>query len=335
MATDKSMSYIVHIDKPVNPLIQNINLDIVGWIARNRSNTFKLTFKVNNVDYHANICSRPDVEQALNVSAFNNIQATGWHIRIDRDVLYKTSGRAITLNIFNDDDLVYEKIFYKCASLRLEDDSSPLVFMHIPKTGGTALRQFIDFAFAEWPVLNIYDDYPGVMGAELNDLSPQFLASRELIFGHFAFGFNESLTKKAKYFVVLRDPRSLVNSYINFTTNYDVNLLDNPLVRYISGAYGKVAYGELTEAHLKRAIENINSQFYVIQADKLQSFADEISDLLDLKKMLIPRINEGKYSTKAVQLSAPEAITHLDEKLYEYSLRIKQNLKHFLLSTYN
>ena len=113
MATDKSVSNTVHIDKPGNTFIQNINLDIVGWFASNRGNTSKLSFKVNNVDYHANFCSRPDVEQALNVSAFNNIQATGWHIRIDRDVLYKTSGRAITLNIFNDDDLVYEKIFYK------------------------------------------------------------------------------------------------------------------------------------------------------------------------------------------------------------------------------
>lgn len=333
MATDKSVNDTVYIDRPSNSFIHNINLDIVGWFANNRGNPCKLSFKINKVDCHVNLCPRPDVEQVLNVGGFDDIQAMGWHIQVDRDVIYKTSGRTITLNIFNDDDLVYEKIFYKCASLRAESDASPLIFMHIPKTGGTALRQFIDFAFAEWPVLNIYDDYPGIKELELNKLDSQFLASREIVFGHFAYDFNEAITKNARYFVVLRTPRHLVNSYMNFTTDYDINFLDNPLVRYISGAYGKIAYGELTEAHLEMAIENIDSHFYVIQADKLQSFANEMADLLGLRKMQIPRINEGIYNPKAVHQPLP--LLHLDEKLYEYSRHIKQDLKHFLIGTNN
>lgn len=329
MATDKSVSDAVHIDRPGNAFIQNINLDILGWFASHRSDPCRLSFKINNVDCRASLSARPDVEQALNPEGSNNIQATGWHIQVDRDVIYKTSGRTITLNIFNNDDLIFEKIFYKCSSLRIEDDSSPLVFMHIPKTGGTALRYFIEHSFSGWPVLYIYDDYPGVKVAELNDLSPPFLASRELIYGHFAFGFNERLTKKAKYFVVLRNPQNLVNSYMNFTANYDFNLLDNPLVRYISGAVGKVAYGALTEAHLDMAIGNIEAHFYVIQSDKLQSFADEMSELLGLRKMQIPRINEGKYNVKAIDLPV-SPLWHLDEKLYSYTKGLEQNLKKFL-----
>jgi hypothetical protein len=324
----------VFIDRPSNSFIRNINLDVAGWFASNRGNPCKLSFKINNVDCHVNLCSRPDVEQVLNIGGTDDIHVMGWHIQVDRDVIYKTSGRTITLSIFNDDDLIYEKIFYKCASLRVGDDATPLIFMHIPKTGGTALRQFIDFAFAKWPILNIYDDYPGIKVSELNQLDSQFLASREILFGHFPYNFNEFFTKKSKYFVILRPPRELINSYINFTTNYDINLLDNPLVRYVSGAYGKVAYGELTEAHLERAIENIDAHCYVIQTDKLQSFADEISDLFGLKEMQIPRVNEGKYNSKAIDLPI-SPLWHLDEKLYEYSLQLKQDLKHFLIGTDN
>jgi hypothetical protein len=332
ITTDKSENDTVHIDRPGSSFIQNINLDIVGWFASNRRDPRRLSFKINNVDFHANLYSRPDVEEALNPDGSNSIQAMGWHIRVDRDVIYKTRGRAVTLNIFNDGDLVYEKVFYKCVSLRVEEDSSPLVFMHIPKTGGTALRSFVDYAFSEWPVLNVYDDYPGINADKLNKLDSKFLASREILFGHFAYGFNESLINSSKYFVVLREPVDLVNSYINFitNTNYDVNFFDNPLVRYTSGAYGKVAYGELTEAHLDQAIENINTFFYVIQTDKLQSFADEMSDLLGLRKMQISRINEGVYSSKADHLSVCPLL-HLDKKLYEYSRHLKQDLKQFLI----
>lgn len=324
------MDDIIHIDKPNSSFVRNLNQDIVGWFACHREKPCKLSFKVNNVDCHASLCSRPDVEHALNVGGSNDIQAMGWLIRVDKEVIYKTSGRTFTIRIFNDDDIVCEKIFYKCVSLRIEDDSSPLIFMHIPKTGGTALRQFIDYAFADWPILNIYEDYPGVKALELNKLDTKFLASREIVFGHFSYNFDELITTKtSKYFVVLRQPRELVNSYVNFTTNYDLNLLDNPLVRYISGFYGKVPFGELIEAHLEYAIKNIQSQFYVIQADKLQSFADELSALLGLKNIAIPRINEGRYNSKTASPPVPPLI-HLDEKLYEYSLRVKQNLKHFL-----
>jgi hypothetical protein len=94
------------------------------------------------------------------------------------------------------------------------DTRAPLlIFVHLPKTGGSTLARVLKDQYASDTVLSLYDSFSG---AELQDVPRERLDGLRVVMGHFAFGAHRFVTRRATYVTVLRDPVDRVVSHYHF-----------------------------------------------------------------------------------------------------------------------
>src|SRR5882757_799503 len=82
----------------------------------------------------------------------------------------------------------------------VEDASSPIYFLHIPKTGGTTLGAFLESQY------RIEDICPAHSWSQLLTLPPTEIAKYRLIWGHFYPYIAKHVPILMRYMVFLRDP---------------------------------------------------------------------------------------------------------------------------------
>ncbi len=81
----------------------------------------------------------------------------------------------------------------------------PIIFVHIPKTGGMSFVPIITRNFHRKSVINL--DGPLVScAARLNALPEQTRAAIKCIYGHVPYGLHDSLARAAVYITLLRNP---------------------------------------------------------------------------------------------------------------------------------
>jgi Galactose-3-O-sulfotransferase len=81
-----------------------------------------------------------------------------------------------------------------------------IIFVHLPKCGGTTLNRLIEW---EYPITQVYSIDPSFFKWSYRKLlaaSPARLARMRVIQGHMPFGVHRILTQKATYVTVFRDP---------------------------------------------------------------------------------------------------------------------------------
>ena len=103
-----------------------------------------------------------------------------------------------------------------------------LIYLHIPKTGGTTLR---DIIYRQYPSKNILT-IPTLNESKsiINNLSRNREKQLDIIQGHLQHGIHESLEKNIKYFTIIREPIKRVLStyyYIISQPNNPQNLSNN------------------------------------------------------------------------------------------------------------
>ena len=82
----------------------------------------------------------------------------------------------------------------------ISDSASPLYFLHIPKTAGTTFNQYLESHF-------VADDVcPAHLWRELIAQSPESVAGKRLIWGHFYAFVHRHVSSPLRYLVFLRDP---------------------------------------------------------------------------------------------------------------------------------
>lgn len=157
-----------------------------------------------------------------------------------------------------------------------------VIFIHIPKTGGTTLNKIL---------INNYREYCNIYTTEANKILENISSARidylELLSGHFSFGLDQYFAKPCSYITLLREPVERIISHyyyvINSPNNYlyqevkgkEIGLaeyvkgylsaeLNNHQTRLISGMH---PYPEqpvqVTAKDLKRAKQNIKESFVV------------------------------------------------------------------------
>lgn len=84
-----------------------------------------------------------------------------------------------------------------------------IIFLHIPKTAGSSLRQIVEQEYPGDDCLSIY-----------THRTPEFLASiqedvpkAKAIYGHFSYGIHEFLGIHGRYVTFVRNPINRVLSY--------------------------------------------------------------------------------------------------------------------------
>lgn len=211
-----------------------------------------------------------------------------------------------------------------------------LIFMHIPKCGGTTLTSILTEAVPEdrrFPV-----DGRDVAGSRhaLAALADAERRRVDLLFGHLSYGWHELLApRQARYFTIVREPVSRVVSHYNYVRAHEKHYLHSPVmegkmsvadyvesgvttevndgqVRQISGvedivqaAYGRsgVGYGSDHASLLYRALGNVKSHFLLVGL--LERFDESMRLLQRLTGLRI-----GSYRPKNATRS-PTAVTAL------------------------
>ena len=96
------------------------------------------------------------------------------------------------------------------------------IHLHIPKTGGTTLRDIIQRQYQSEKILMI----PKLEESEniLKEVSTSKIKQLKLIQGHLKYGIHNHFQRRAKYFAIIRDPISRVLS----TYYYVLSQKNNP-----------------------------------------------------------------------------------------------------------
>tara|TARA_Y100000780_G_scaffold74421_1_gene66813 strand:+ start:29 stop:847 length:819 start_codon:yes stop_codon:yes gene_type:complete len=96
-----------------------------------------------------------------------------------------------------------------------------LINLHIPKTGGTTLR---DIIYRQYPINNIITT-PTLNESKsiINNLSLNKLKQLDIIQGHLQYGIHENLNRNIKYITIIRDPVKRVLSTYYYILNQENN----------------------------------------------------------------------------------------------------------------
>ena len=201
-----------------------------------------------------------------------------------------------------------------------------LIFMHIPKCGGTTLTSILTEAVPEGRRFSV--DGRNVAGSRraLAALPDGERRRIDLLLGHLSHGWHELLAPRpARYFTIVREPVARVVSHYNYVRSHDGHYLHSAVVegkmtladyvesgittevndgqvRQISGAedivqvpYGpsSIGYGADHGALLERALGNIERHFLLVGL--LERFDESMRRLQRLTGLRI-----GTYRPKNV-----------------------------------
>lgn len=161
--------------------------------------------------------------------------------------------------------------------------SETVLFMHIPKTAGTAFREAIVGNYRASQVAYLYPDPPGFLSCDLGLLPLEQRARFRLVLGHYHYGVHQFLPQKATYFTIVRDPVRRVISHFRYLIEPQkgpdsaspsllaellergatINL-DNLMVRCFSGVVkADVPPGHVNRDVYERAVHNLRTFKFV------------------------------------------------------------------------
>lgn len=156
-----------------------------------------------------------------------------------------------------------------------------LIFLHIPKTGGTSLRHIINKEYPGKACLHLYYPVP-YSSVVIKDIQAN-LASAQALYGHVSFGIHKLLGIEGEYIAFLRHPIARVISFYNHNARQAdapyyaaiqdgmslLNMLQSEVVETnnqmtrIIAAYGQT--GMLDDIGvLEQALDNIDKHFCLI-----------------------------------------------------------------------
>jgi len=194
----------------------------------------------------------------------------------------------------------------------------PLLFVHLPKTGGTSLGALFEAGMAQ-------DERVAVYGGELRLTGPDkdfvrrtkgSLDQLRLIYGHFSFGVHEILSTAPRYATILRDPVARVVSLYRhlarepglpfhrriaagmgleeWVAGGETEMTNNHACRVLSGTPPESRKFEDSPAMLNLAKRNVERYFEFLGT--MARFEDDVENLcrtLGLNPMPIPQLNTG------------------------------------------
>jgi hypothetical protein len=218
-----------------------------------------------------------------------------------------------------------------------------IIFIHIPKTAGTTLRDIIFAQYGETSVAPIYPEPIYMDVNEFKALADKDKKRARAIIGHIGFGFHTNLGSHAKfsYATFVRDPMRRCVSLYNHLRNAQFKgkeiqrdtligtyrpQFNNMQTRLISGSNPQ--HQDVTEGALDLAIENIEKHFSFVGVTERfdESF---VLATFDLGWKLVAYDTRNTASQWAANFSEDLSsdnmfldrlmeLNQLDRRLYEY-----------------
>jgi hypothetical protein len=216
------------------------------------------------------------------------------------------------------------------CTLRISPRTRPqrptVLFMHIPKTAGTAFREAIAANYHHADIAYLYPTLPGLLVKDLRALPIEQRRSYRVVIGHFQYGMHEALPQECEYITVVREPTARIQSQYAFFRQTQPELVgdsgrflsleavferkltvdfDNAMVRCFSGVDQRVfPPGSLTRDIFDLAVRNLRTAFTFVghQETSAASFA-RLRDRFDW------RASESLDNRNAGSISASSEIT--------------------------
>jgi hypothetical protein len=159
-----------------------------------------------------------------------------------------------------------------------------LIFLHLPKCGGTTLNRIIEWEYNPLRIFSIDPIFFLWSYQKLNRWPANRLARMQVLKGHMPFGIHRRLPQPSTYITFLRDPVERVISAYYFAKNYllhpkhrwiskltleeyvRVSPNHNVQTKYLSGRefVGDYHAGDCTEEMLTMAKENLVQHFSLV-----------------------------------------------------------------------
>ena len=241
------------------------------------------------------------------------------------------------------------------------NQNETLVFIHIPRTGGTTLSKILYQHFPEEARFIVGREILGDL-AKLAEMRDEQKRKIGLLFGHLCWGWQHELPQECQIVTVLREPTVRVISLYSYMKrrerhylykyasdpDYALNpfmikgvsrTVDNGMVRQLCGsdrfsdwANHRVAfndatipYGGVTRAHLEQAKVNLRQCAVVGVMERFDDFVRRLHERLELSP-----IPEDYGRINAVEHEIPQGPAwrtirkhvQLDQELYDYALEL-------------
>jgi hypothetical protein len=212
-----------------------------------------------------------------------------WHVGFYVDLFKHANvkpGESVEVDarLENGVSLVNAPRIVQVPASRPRQHRSTVLFMHIPKTAGTAFREYIASNFLYSEVAYLYPSLPGIPGGNLHSLPLDQRRGFRAVIGHYQFGVHECLPQESEYITIVREPASRTISQYAFLHETDPDFLrrsdrtaisliellerkltvdfDNPMVRCFSGVWeGDLPPGSISADVLALAIKNLHECF--------------------------------------------------------------------------
>ncbi|MGI9072310.1 MAG: DUF4118 domain-containing protein [Bryobacteraceae bacterium] len=225
-----------------------------------------------------------------------------------------------------------------------------LLYMHIAKTAGTALRETILKNYKQSEIAYIYPEPPGFPVRDLRDLPLAQRSQFRFVVGHFQYGIHNEIPNDYTYFSIVRNPLHRVRSHYNFLVEHKNPIvadhgriktleemlegkltvdLDNLMVRCFAGvSETHFTAGTINAEIYELARHHAGKEFlYIGQQERLADAYSVLQAKLGWNWSLPPEMmNRGSYSREDRMADADAALikrfNSWDFKLYEHILDI-------------
>ena len=280
---------------------------------------------------------RPDVAERLTCSGRH-----GFYIDLTP---YSDRGRPAIIDIRLSDGTPLDGCPVRAAIPCAAPRSRPaLLFMHIAKTGGTALREAITANFRQGRIAYLYPDVPGFPIRDLKELPLQQRSALQLVVGHFQYGVHDAVPGASSYATVVREPLCRVWSHYNYMvqrrdaailsggralslgealeSGATVNL-DNLMVRCFGGI-DEEAFppGSMDKGAFELARQNCDRAFaYVGLQERLDEAYSALSSKFQWAGAAPAVVNRGDYGGAGCSEREEALVRHFnrwDFQLYEH-----------------
>ena len=289
---------------------------------------------------------RPDVENTMNCSG-----AHGFYVDLSR--YFPASREAlIDVRLPTGASLTNAPAIMHVPAIMPRKRGPTVLFMHIPKTAGTAFREAIAANFPQSEIAYLYPTPPGFLVNDLRALPLEQRKSFRIVMGHYQFGMHEALPEDSEfeYITVVREPLARILSQYAYLLQKEperitedngtvLNLLeifkkrltvdfDNAMIRFFAGVDEReFPPGSLTQAIYDRALHHLQTAFaFVGHQEASEQSYDWMQQHYGWRaRSTLPLVNLGKVrmpsETHPVLTAAIRHYNRWDYLLYREILR--------------
>lgn len=189
-----------------------------------------------------------------------------------------------------------------------------LIFLHLPKNGGTTFHSILDRYFKKEETFWIDYDENGVWNLDyFKTLPPEKRQDIRLLKGHMNFGLHSYLNGDSEYITFLRHPVSRTISFYNYVKNTPGNRLykqaqERSIVDFITeiqepdivnGQIRKISgIDDTPEAMLDKAMENIKLHFsFCGLQERFDDSLVLLSDIYNWNNLRYEKLNVNSKNT--------------------------------------